>query len=56
MANKSVEVGMEDGEMCISTGNCKIFFASNFFSSIIQTIRVLPNALGISIVGRKKEK
>lgn len=54
--NKSIEVGMEDGEMCISTSNHKIYFGSNPFSIGTQAIRLFPNILGISIVKRKKKK
>ena len=56
VTNKSIEVGMEDGEMCISTSNCKIYFGSNPFSIGTQAIRLFPNILGISIVKRKKRK
>lgn len=56
VTNKSIEVGMEDGEMCISTSNCKIYFGSNPFSIGTQAIRLFPNILEISIVKRKKRK
>jgi len=47
---------VEDGEMCISTSNCKIYFGSNLFSIGTQAIRLFPNILGMSIVKRKKRK
>lgn len=54
--NKSIEVGMEDGEMCISTSNNKIYFGKNYFSVGSQAIHLFPSILGISIVKRKKKK
>lgn len=56
VTNKSIEVGMEDGEMCISTSNCKIYFGRNPFSIGTQAIHLLHNILGISIVKRKKKQ
>lgn len=54
--NKSLEVGIEDGEMCMSTGNHKIYFSGGIFSTGSQAIKMFPNILGISIVKTKKKK
>lgn len=56
VSNKTIEVGMEDGEMCISTSNHKIYFGNNPFSNVSQKISLFPSILGISIVSRKKKK
>lgn len=54
--NKSLEVGIEDGEMCMSTGTHKIYFSGGIFSTASQVIKMFPDILGISIVKTKKKK
>lgn len=54
--NKSIEVGMKDGEMYISTSNHKIYFGNHPFSMSFQAMHLLPNILGISIAKRKKRQ
>lgn len=56
VTNKSIEVGMEDGEMFISTSNYKIYFRNNPFSLCTQLICLYSNILGKSIVTSKKRK
>lgn len=54
--NKSIEVVIEDGEMCISTSNHKIYVGNNPLSICVQAIHLLSNNLGISIIKRNKRR
>jgi hypothetical protein len=54
--NKSVEVAMEDGEMCMSIGSHKISLSGGIFDTGLRMKKVFSNVLGISIVKIKKEK
>lgn len=55
IANKTIEVAMEDGEMYMSTGGHKIFFDGMIFNGPKQIISVFNEIFGISIVKTKKK-
>ncbi len=54
--NRSVEMMIEDGEMCMSTGNYKIYFGGRLFRPYVRLIKILPDLAGISIVKTKKSR
>lgn len=57
VTNKSIEVGKEDGGMCISTSNYKIYVGSKPFGIGSHTIRLISNSLGMCVIKKmKKEK
>jgi hypothetical protein len=51
--NRSVEMIIEDGEMCMATGSHKIYFGG-LLKPYIQLARSFPQIFGISIVKAKK--
>lgn len=53
--NRSVEMIIEDGEMCMATGSYKIYFGG-FLRPYIRLARNFPKMFGISIVKKKKKK
>lgn len=53
--NRSVEMIIEDGEMCMATGSYKIYFGG-FLRPYIRLARKFPKMFGISIVETKKKK
>lgn len=53
--NRSVEMIIEDGEMCMATGSYKIYFGG-FLRPYIRLTRNFPKMFGISIVKKKKKK
>lgn len=54
--NRSIEMMIEDGEICMSTGNHKISFRSGLFRSYLRLLQLFPVVLGISIVKIKKNR
>ena len=52
--NRSVEMIIEDGEMCMATGSHKIYFGG-LFRPYIRLARNFPEMFGISIVKTKKK-
>lgn len=54
--NKSLEIAIEDGEMCKSTGTHKIYFSGGIFSTASQVIKMFPDILGISIVKQRRKR
>lgn len=54
--NKSIDVGIEDGEMCISTSNHKIYIRNSILDAGTRTISLFPSILGISVVKKLKKR
>ena len=54
--NRSVEMMIEDGEMCMSTSNHKIYFSGGIFRTYAHMLRTFPDLFGISIVRTKKRR
>ena len=52
--NKSIEIEIENGEMCMSTGKHKIYFNGGIFSTFTRIKKMFDDFLGVSIVKRKK--
>lgn len=55
VVNRSVEMIIEDGEVCMATDSHKIYFGG-LLRPYIQLVRVFPEIFGISIVKTKKKK
>lgn len=54
--NKSVDVEIVDGEVCVSTGKYKIYVNGGIFGASVKRIHLFPGILGVSMVKAKRNK
>lgn len=54
--NRSIEMMIEDGEICMSTGSYKISLQGGFFRLYLRLLQIFPATLGISITKTKKNR
>lgn len=56
VVNKSIEVTIEDGEMCMSTGKYNVLFGGGFLFRSKRLLKILDRYTGISVTKRAKDK
>ena len=54
--NKSVDVEIVDGEVCVSTGKYKIYLNGGILGASVKRIYLFPRILGLSMVRTKRNK